>query len=242
MISVVIPALNEEAHLRATVQTILNARSRTGIDQLEIIIVNDGSTDRTEEVIQNLKKECTFIRSIFHASNKGLAASFLDALKIAQYDKITIFPGDNYSTPYLVENLFSNLNRADFLISYTMNTELRSRRRNTLSTFFCLAYMLAFDIHVKYINGSPVYPTKILRSMPLSARGYSIFAEINVKLLRKGLTYFEVDGYMNAEGTKSSAIRLKNFLQVGYSFLILFYEIHFKFRKEYSYRSKRIPV
>ena len=56
MISFLICALNEEKHIKATVNTIYESIKKVKfIDKFEIVIVNDGSTDLTEEIILNLQ-------------------------------------------------------------------------------------------------------------------------------------------------------------------------------------------
>ena len=57
MISVTIPCLNEEKNLERTVNTVFQAAEEAGNFSLDIIIVNDGSTDRTAEVIASLQAE-----------------------------------------------------------------------------------------------------------------------------------------------------------------------------------------
>jgi len=54
-VSIVIPALNEEAYLEATLQSVQSSISQAGLeaDQLEVIVVDNGSTDRTAEIARN---------------------------------------------------------------------------------------------------------------------------------------------------------------------------------------------
>lgn len=240
MISVIIPALNEEQNLLATILNIVKAAEHCKVFPYEIIVVNDGSTDGTAQVISEIEKRYPFVKSIHNEKNIGIGLSFLKALKDVKYEKVTIFPGDNYSTLYLIENLFKHVNSADLIISYTINTECRKKIRNVLSTVFCTIYMVAFDIHVKYVNGSPIYPTKVLKSLNLFSTRYSIFAEITIKLLRSGVKYMEVEGYMNPEAKKSSALKIRNLVEVIFSFCYLLYDIHFKNRKVYQQKSERV--
>lgn len=240
MLSIFIPALNEEKTLFDSVQNIIKASRIAAVNPIEIIVVNDGSSDGTHDIIEQLKKEFDFIRSIEHAENKGIGSSFLEALHIAKYEKISIFPADNYSSLLLIVNLLKNIHAADFVISYTLNAESRGRLRNALSTIFNLIYMLTFDIHIKYINGSPIYPVKMLRALKLHSKKYSLFAEINVKLLRKGVSFFETEGEMNPSAVNSSALKIKNFIDIVKTYLSLIFEIYFTRRKEYSFRPVRL--
>src|SRR5262249_4040449 len=95
MLSVMIPALNEEQYLEPTVLNVVDSARRCGIPQFEIIVVNDGSTDGTAEVIRRLEERYPFVRSIQHVRNQGIGQSFIDALAIAKYGRITFFSGDN---------------------------------------------------------------------------------------------------------------------------------------------------
>lgn len=240
MISVVVPALNEEKKLYSAVCNIIQASQDGQKIPIEVIIINDGSTDQTDQVIRKLEKEFPFVRSIHHKENLGIGKSFLEAVDLAKYEKITIFPGDDYSHPYLIRQLLSHANVADFVISYTMNTEYRRLRRHVLSSIFCFLYMITFNCHLKYMNGSPVYRVSQLKKLKLRARRYSIFAEINIKLLRMGVSFYEVDGYMNSDSHKSSALRLGNVVEAVSTFIKLILDVYF-FKKElFSKKPNRI--
>jgi glycosyltransferase involved in cell wall biosynthesis len=242
MLSVVIPALNEEQYLEATVLNVVDSAQRTGVKQLDIIVINDGSTDGTADVIRKLESRFPFVRSIHHPRNQGIGQSFIDALTIAKYDRITFFSGDNNAHRSTIDALFANFDKADVVISYFINTEARGRFRNLLSTVFSTIHVTFFDLHVKYINGNAVYPTELLRETQLNARGYSIYAEINVKLLRRGVTFLEVAGYSNPEATKSQAVRAKNLMNVMRSFLFLLYEVRVRDKTLYLKNPTRIDV
>jgi len=113
LISVLIPALNEEANLRASVETVIRAARAANDTPLEIILVNDGSTDRTGEICDQLATEYPFVNAVHHPTNMGQGAAILDGLRLAKYDRLTMFPGDNELSFYTVKNLFLNHDRAD---------------------------------------------------------------------------------------------------------------------------------
>ena len=70
MLSVVIPAHNEEGRIAATVREIPHALSQAGILH-EILVVNDDSRDRTEEVLKELGREIPVLRYLNNAPPNG---------------------------------------------------------------------------------------------------------------------------------------------------------------------------
>jgi glycosyltransferase involved in cell wall biosynthesis len=94
-----IPCLNEEKTLPAVLETM--PQKIPGIDSIEILLIDDGSTDKTVEVAKALGVQ-HFVR---HAQNKGLAHSFRDGLQGALElgaDIIVLTDGDNqYPSAYI---------------------------------------------------------------------------------------------------------------------------------------------
>jgi poly-beta-1,6-N-acetyl-D-glucosamine synthase len=89
LISIVIPARNEEGNLRKTINAALN------IDwpELEVIVVNDGSVDKTEEII-NLYINDPRIVYIKNETNKGKAVSLNEGMKVAKSEIVLILDAD----------------------------------------------------------------------------------------------------------------------------------------------------
>lgn len=110
-----IPCFNEEATLPQTIADI--PREIPGIDSVEVLVVDDGSTDRTSEVAL----ECGADFLVRNRNNKGLARTFrtgLDAALTAGADIIVNTDGDNQyagqDIPKLVKPILEG--RADFVI------------------------------------------------------------------------------------------------------------------------------
>lgn len=87
-ISVIIPAYNEAKGIGEVLSALEVILSRTGLDY-EIIVVNDGSTDRTGEIIREAG-----VTLLEHTSNRGYGASLKDGIKQARYDDILILDAD----------------------------------------------------------------------------------------------------------------------------------------------------
>ncbi len=88
-ISIVIPAYNEDGAIVDTIHEIRAVCQKAMIDVYEIIVVNDGSTDDTEQKLQD-----TGVVVITHPHNIGYGSSLKDGIKAAQYDTIVITDAD----------------------------------------------------------------------------------------------------------------------------------------------------
>jgi glycosyltransferase involved in cell wall biosynthesis len=240
MVSVGICCYNEEKYLSITVDTVLRAAEEAGISDIDLIIVNDGSTDRTAEVIEQLKEKYPFIRPLHHGGNEGLGKSIRGAMEMANYDKLCFIPGDNDMSLQMIRDLFINRDKADVLITYFVNKEFRGKVRNIVSTLYQWFYMCVFNTYVLYLNGPGLYPTQKIRKLNLKSNRMSIHAELHVKLLCSGCTFYEVPGYMQTglEGTYS--LTWKNFFEVIKMYLWMVYEVKFKTRSFYNKTPVRI--
>jgi len=240
MMTIMIPALNEEENLEAAVRAVHQTAREALVEPFEIIVLDDGSTDRTGEIARRLAAELPEVFVVQHQTPMGVGYCFREALRLAKGNRFTGFAGDNNVAPRLIEELLSNADKADVVVSYIVNTEERGSLRHVVSTLFSMTYVLFFGIHLKYINGNTVWPTQLLRDCNIRARGYSIMAETNVKMLRRGVTFMEIPGEMNKSATKSQAIKLKNFIEVIGTFFRLVWQVHFLQKETYSRPARRI--
>ena len=237
-VSVVVPALNEEKNLRAAVGSVIQAAKAAGDVPMEILIVNDGSTDGTPALVEELEAQYAFVRAIHHERNKGFGACFMSGLEAARYEWITLFPGDNVVSVPTLTKMLKSCGKADVVCAYTVNTECRSRLRNSLSAVFSFVYTTTFNLHLRYINATPLYPVSQLRKMNLRCRRYSFPSETTVRLLRTGCSFLEIPGFMNPGARKSSALRLKNLAEAVLNYRLLVYDVCLRHRREYT----RAPV
>ena len=240
MLSIVVPAYNEKAQLSATIQTIAATIYKCEIVDYEIIIVDDGSTDGSFDVIQKLQEHNPNISCIQHARNRGPGSAFLTGLAVARYPRITILPADNATAPTTLLALFGHYNAAEVVLAIPMNTESRSPLRHLLSQLYSMIYSTTFNTHLKCAHGWPVYPTERLRNLPLRSTRYSMFTEINVRLIRRGYSFVEINGYFNTKAVaKSSAVRVANLWECMKVYLGLIYDVFWRQRSAYGEKPNR---
>src|SRR5215470_1275638 len=173
--TVLVPAFNEAANLVPTIERLIDALTIT-IEDFEIIIVNDGSTDDTREVAERLASKHSMVRVFNNEQNMGLGYSYKRGYREATKDFFVYIPGDN-TWPYrsFVE-LFGNLGRADIVTSYALNPEVRPLSRRVLSRLYTAVMNRLFGRQVNYFNGLTIYPVSFLRLDPVTTFGFGFQA------------------------------------------------------------------
>ena len=242
ILSIAIPALNEESKIEATVESVLRAQKETGNLPIEMILINDGSTDLTPKICDDLASRHGCIRVIHHDVNKGLGTSIRESIEIARGEKWAVLPGDNDVSVDAMKLLFQNVDKADLTMLYFLNGEMRGRKRNIISTIFNSIYLIVFNVYCQYLNGPGTFPTTMLQNLQLCSTRFSFLAEMRVKCLRQGASYCEMPTFMQTGSENSTTFTMKNLFEVFLVFSHLIIEVFISERKKYRNRPIRIRV
>ncbi len=227
-LSVIMPALNEEKNIEEAVKSTLNAFSKHDING-EIIVVNDGSTDNTAQILENLSQQFDNVRFITHSKPGGIGYSFWDGAKLSEKDVVVMFPGDNENDADDALIFFDLVDKVDIIIPFIHNIEVRDRTRRLISSIYNFIMNISFGIKLNYHNGTIFYKRVILNDVELSSFGFFYQAELLIKLIRKGYLFVEVPNYLGQRGSgESKALTMKSFIQVIRGYLKLAYNIHIK--------------
>lgn len=113
LISIIVPAYNIEAYIGRCIESILNQEHKN----LEIILVNDGSTDRTAEIIEEYTAKDERIISI-HKTNGGVSSARFAGVKRATGDYIGFVDGDDFIEPQMYSTLLRNAEKYHADISH----------------------------------------------------------------------------------------------------------------------------
>ena len=103
MISIIVPVYNVEKYVKRCIESILEQTHK----EFELIIVDDGSTDRSGEICDTLKKSDRRIR-VIHQENGGLSAARNRGLTEAGGEYITYIDSDDYVDASYLETLYQN--------------------------------------------------------------------------------------------------------------------------------------
>jgi len=118
-LSVFFPAYNEDLRVATTVKRALKIIPKVA-DKWEVLIINDGSTDNTGEIINQLAKKNKNIRAIHHKKNLGYGAAFKSGLYGAKYDWIAFTDSDGQFDFGEIVNFIKKQKKtnADIVIGY----------------------------------------------------------------------------------------------------------------------------
>ncbi len=233
-LTVIMPALNEVRDVAASVETTLRAFEEFSVVG-EIIVVNDGSTDGTDAVVEKLMEGEPRIKLINHETPLGIGRSYWDGVSASACDLVILVPGDNEMDPRHVLRYINLMDHVDILVPFFINKEVRDRGRRVLSSSYRFIVNVSFGVGLNYTNGSVIYRRSILEEGLLRSMGFFYQTELLVKLIRKGYLYAEVPNFiLKRVGGESKAISLRSLINVVSSYLSLFYDIHVRRIDTYS--------
>ena len=199
-LSILMPAYNEEATIDEAIERLFGAE--LPVSDVELIVVDDGSTDRTAEVLA-AREQGDGVRVIRHESNRGKGAAIRTALAEAGGTYTAILDADLEYDPRDLGRLL------DPLLSGRAGAVFGTRAFEAHSSYgfwyvlgnkgVTLAANVLYNSWLSDIMTCwKTMPTELLRSLPLRESGFGIEPEIAARLLRSGETIYEVPVTYNA--------------------------------------------
>lgn len=230
-ISFIVPALNEEDNIELAVQQILIA-AQDRFSDYEILLVDDGSTDTTGYIMENMAAQNDKIHVIHNQRNLGLGGAYKRGIAAAKFDYVMMVPGDNEHPAAGLADVLSAIGKANIVIPYVINPHNRSYFRRFMSSRYTTLINLLFGLRVRYYNGIVIHRVDLLRQISITTDGFGFNAEILIKLLKQGNSYVEVSTTLNKrkEG-KTKIFQPKNLLSVMRTILHLVWVVYFQGRK-----------
>jgi dolichol-phosphate mannosyltransferase len=212
-VTFVMPALNEEANLAHAVSELIPATG--GLDDYEIVIVNDGSTDRTGEIAEGLARDNPRIRVVHNPHNMGFGGAYKVGVAHARMPYVIMVPGDSNHPPDGVTPILDLIGQADIVVPYVSNPEVRGRKRMVISEAYTRLLNFLFRLDLPYYNGLVLHRTALLRTITIETNGYAYQSEALVKLLRRGATTVTVAVPLAHSDPNTRAFKFKNVMRVG---------------------------
>ena len=209
LISILIPPFNEEE----TILKVLNRISETIESSVnyEVIVINDGSTDNTFNLLEQNKN--LYDQLISYEKNYGKGNAVKKGLEVSKGKYVFFQDADLEYDPIDINKFIKLINRfePDLIIGSRLNYSEYTRSHNILNKFgnmfitliFNLFYNTTFtDIYSCYA----CYKKDLLNEKNLKTKGFEQHAEILCKVVKKGKKFYEVpinyNGRTHEEGKK----------------------------------------
>ncbi len=162
-------------------------------DDIEIIIVDDASTDGSVEIINDLYLSYPNLLKIFyHNSNMGIGLSIRDIYFNASKENVVFVPGDGQ---FDVRELspYAEFEPNKFIAFYRKENQSYSFFRNSLSYMNKQFNRVFLGLELRDVNWVKVYKTAILKQLDLQSKSSIIESEICSKLQLKNIGAIEVE-------------------------------------------------
>jgi len=186
-ISVVLPAYNEEENIEKQISDIYNYLKKK-FSSYEIIIVNNGSRDKTKQIIQKLQKSIKSIMLINLPVNNGYGAGLRAGFKDAKKELVFYTDSDNQFDIKELDLLLPLIKKYDIVCGYRKKRQ-DPQMRIFIATVYNILINLLFHIGVRDIDCSfKLYKKKVFDSMQLKSNTGLIDAEILIKAKKAGFT------------------------------------------------------
>jgi dolichol-phosphate hexosyltransferase len=193
-LSILMPVYNEEATIERALERVLEAD--VGTDSYELMVVDDGSTDRTRDLLRD-REWPEQVRITYAAENRGKGQAIRTALSDARGTYAVILDADLEYDPNDLRDLL--LPVRDQVADAAFGT--RAFRAHSAYSFWyvmgnrflSMATNVIFNTWITDVYTCfKLMPTELMRSLSLREDGFTIEAEITGRLLRAGARIYEV--------------------------------------------------
>jgi glycosyltransferase involved in cell wall biosynthesis len=205
-LSLVLPAHNEEPNIRTVVEEAAQVLP-TAFTDYEVIVVNDGSKDRTLEIAQALTSENSHVRVVNHPVNQGYGAALTSGFNAATGDYIMFMDSDRQFDINDIHGLTPFVAEYDIVAGYRIKRNDPAHRLLN-AKIFGLAVTLLFNLGVRDIDCAfKIMRADVLKGINLQSPGALINTEILAKAKAQGRSIYQVgvNHYPRLEGEQSGA-------------------------------------
>ena len=219
-LSVFFPAYNEQENISNTVGKAIEVLKEVA-QKYEVIIVDDGSKDKTGEIADRLAKENQFIRVVHHHPNRGYGEALKSGFYNARYSWIAFTDADGQFNFSEIKNLLEKTQEAAVIVGYRINRQDTALRKIN-GWAWTLLNNLLLGINVRDVDCAfKLIKKEVIDTIPRleSTRGGMISPELLAKAKKSGFKIVEVGvhHYPRKAGKQTGAsfkVVLKSFIDL----------------------------
>jgi glycosyltransferase involved in cell wall biosynthesis len=194
-LTIVIPAYNEEGGIEAIARRVLAVKpelSKVGVDLAELLVVDDGSKDRTAEIARNIPG----VTLIQHKKNKGYGGALKTGFSAAKSDLVGFLDADGtYPPEYFPQLCVKAMNGTDLVIGSRMagaKSEMPPTRRLGNFLFANLLTIISNQRVTDSASGMRVFKREVLERMYPLPDGLNLTPVMSTRALHEGIRVAEV--------------------------------------------------
>jgi glycosyltransferase involved in cell wall biosynthesis len=198
-LSVIIPAYNEESGIADIVNRVLQVRedlSEVGVNELELLVVNDGSSDKTAAIVSDIAVQESDVRLISHSTNHGYGAALKTGFSAAQGELVGFLDADGtYPPEYFPILCQKAMNGADLVIGSRMagqDSQMPVTRRIGNLFFANLLSLVARQKVSDSASGMRVFRKEILERIYPLPDGLNLTPVMSTRALHEQVSIAEV--------------------------------------------------
>ena len=205
-LSIFFPCYNEQENVTRTIKQALEVLDKLGLD-FEIIIVDDGSSDETGKIADEISRGDTRIKVVHHPGNLGYGAALQSGFKAASKEYVFYTDGDGQFDLKELPPLLPLMKEYDIVSCYRINRRDPLIRKINAWCWTKLVCTL-FNMKIRDIDCAfKLYKREIFDNIKLSSTGALIDAEILARASRKGykITQKGVHHFPRSAGVQTGA-------------------------------------
>lgn len=189
-LTISIPAYNDAASLPSIVQDYISIRHQIILPS-KLLIINDGSSDNTNEVMQSLMQQYDCIEYIDYINNRGFGITIKEVITAPTSEWILFISGDNQFPVSNILTMQQYIENHDFIIGRRINRN-DTWRRILQSKLYNGMISLFFGVKIRDVNSIIMIKKSLVDTLQLQSKSAFIHAEIFLNSVINGAKYVEV--------------------------------------------------
>lgn len=223
-LSVIVPCYNEESNIIQTLKEISLSIEIPIIKEYEILVIDDASTDKSNSLVKNYKKNNLNIKLHKNEINIGLGGAIKRGFKLCSKDYVIYIPGDNCHKSIEIKKMIELIGKYDVILTYYSNPHVRTFFRKFFTKLYTPFLNFIFNLDLPYYNGLCLYKSSLIKNINIETNSFTWQIELLLKLFKStNIKYTLVPTKLDDRNLgQSKAFNLKNSLLVVYSIFKLF--------------------
>ncbi len=190
-LSAVMPAYNEEANVGRAIEAV-RAAIEPWFDRIEVIVVDDGSRDRTADEVRKASEADPRVRLVQHPKNRGYGAAVTSGLRAAELPLVFYTDADLQFDPRQITALLARADEAPIVVGYRRNRQDPWHRKLNAWAWNVLQWAF-FGLSIRDIDCAfKLLRREVIQSVDLAAEGAFFSTELLLRAKAKGFAIVEV--------------------------------------------------